>query len=146
MMFMKPIIIIRIRYPASIAFPIFAKNKVNYIVAKKFKKITGNIVYSTNSDYEYDFDDTNKLKTIPANQQNLKVWLDRKKRKGKVVTLIEGFVGNDDDLKQLAKLLKTKCGTGGSAKDGEIIIQGEVREKVLEILINEGYRAKRAGG
>ena len=115
-------------------------------MAKKNKKITGDIVYSTNSNFEYDFNDDKELNTLPAHQQNLKVWIDRKKRKGKIVTIISGFVGNDNDLKYLAKLLKTKCGTGGSAKDGEIIIQGEVREKVLEILIKEGYKAKRAGG
>lgn len=116
-------------------------------MAKKFKKITGNVVYSTNSNYAYDYDEGNKNEeTLPPHQQNLKVWLDRKKRKGKVVTLIQGFVGNDDDLKDLAKILKTKCGVGGSAKDGEIIIQGDVREKVMEILAKENYKAKKAGG
>jgi translation initiation factor 1 len=112
----------------------------------KNKKIKGDIVYSTNQDYQYDFDDGDVTETLPASQQNLKVWLDRKQRKGKVVTLIEGFVGNDDDLKDLAKILKTKCGVGGTAKDGEIIIQGDHREKVMGILDKEGYRAKKAGG
>jgi translation initiation factor 1 len=112
----------------------------------KNKKIKGDIVYSTNQDYQYDFDDGDVTETLPASQQNLKVWLDRKQRKGKVVTLIEGFVGNDDDLKDLAKILKTKCGVGGTAKDGEIIIQGDHREKVMGILDKEGYSAKKAGG
>ena len=112
----------------------------------KNKKIKGNIIYSTNQDYQYDFDNDEKAETLPTSQQTLKVWLDRKQRKGKVVTLIEGFVGNDDDLKSLAKQLKTRCGVGGTAKDGEIIIQGDHREKVLEILMKEGYGAKKAGG
>jgi translation initiation factor 1 len=116
-------------------------------MAKKFKKITGDIVYSTNTDFSYEYDDGNaNQETLVPSQQNLKVWLDRKKRKGKVVTLIQGFVGSDDDLKDLAKILKTKCGVGGSAKDGEIIIQGDVREKVMEILAKENYNAKKAGG
>jgi len=112
----------------------------------KNKKIKGNIVYSTNQDFQYDYDDGNEVETLPPSQQNLKVWLDRKQRKGKVVTLIEGFIGNDDDLKGLAKTLKTKCGVGGTAKNGEIIIQGEHRDKVMDILAKEGYRAKKAGG
>jgi translation initiation factor 1 len=112
----------------------------------KNKNIKGDIVYSTNQDYKYDFDEGNATETLPPSQQNLKVWLDRKQRKGKVVTLIEGFIGSDDDLKDLAKILKTKCGVGGTAKDGEIIIQGDHREKVMGILDNEGYKAKKAGG
>ncbi len=112
----------------------------------KNKKIKGDIVYSTNQDYQYDYDDGNVEETLPSAQQNLKVWLDRKQRKGKVVTLIEGFVGSDDDLKDLAKILKTKCGVGGAAKDGEIMIQGDHREKVMGILEKEGYKAKKAGG
>jgi len=110
------------------------------------KKIKGDIVYSTNQDYQYDFDEGNDTETLPNTQQKLKVWLDRKQRKGKVVTLIEGFIGNDDDLKDLAKILKTKCGVGGTAKDGEIIIQGDHREKIMGILFAEGYNAKKAGG
>ena len=112
----------------------------------KNKKIKGDIVYSTNQDYQYDYDEGNSTETLPPTQQNLKVWLDRKQRRGKVVTLIEGFVGNDDALKDLAKFLKTKCGGGGTAKDGEIIIQGDHREKVMGILAKEGYKAKKAGG
>jgi translation initiation factor 1 len=115
-------------------------------MAKKFKKITGDVVFSTNPDFKYDFDDNVEQETLPPHQQQLKVWLDRKMRKGKVVTLITGFVGTDEDLKDLAKALKSKCGTGGSAKDGEIIIQGDMRDKVLDFLINAGYKAKKAGG
>ncbi len=115
-------------------------------MAKKFKKITGDVVFSTNPDFDYEFDDKHDQESLPPNQQQLKVWLDRKKRKGKIVTLITDFVGSDDDLKDLAKLLKSKCGTGGSAKDGEIIIQGDMRDKIIDILIKEGYKAKKAGG
>jgi translation initiation factor 1 len=119
-----------------------ANNNMN----KKNKKITGDIVYSTNPDFEFEMAGNEKSETLSPRQQNLKVWLDRKQRKGKVVTQITGFVGSDDDLKSLAKFLKTKCGTGGTAKDNEIFIQGDLREKVIEILTQEGYRAKKAGG
>jgi len=116
-------------------------------MGKKFKKIKGDVVYSTDPDFEYDFaGDNDTPETLPPQQQNLKVWLDRKMRKGKTVTLVKDFVGGDDDLAALAKLLKTKCGTGGSAKDGQIIIQGDMRDKVLDVLASEGYKAKKAGG
>lgn len=113
-------------------------------MAKK-KKTSGDIVYSTDPGF-FDHTEQEHTETSAPAQQDLRVWLDRKQRKGKVVTLIKGFVGGDDDLEQLAKLLKTKCGTGGTAKDGEIIIQGDVRSKVLEILEKESYKAKAAGG
>lgn len=113
-------------------------------MAKK-KKTSGDIVYSTNPNF-FDHTEEEQTETPAPAQQDLRVWLDRKQRKGKVVTLVRGFVGNHDDLEQLAKLLKTKCGTGGTAKDGEIIIQGDVRSKVLEILSKEGFKAKSAGG
>ncbi len=105
----------------------------------KNKKIKGDVIYSSNPDYSYDFDNDEMDEPLLPSQQNLKVWLDRKQRKGKVVTLIDGFVGNDDDLKSLTKILKTKCGVGGSAKDGEIIIQGDHREKIIGILTADGY-------
>lgn len=105
-----------------------------------------NVVYSTNPDYGYDHDGEDEEDTLDANKQKLKVSIDRKKRKGKSVTLIEGFVGTNDDLKDLAKTLKSKCGVGGSAKDGEIIIQGELKQKVADILTNLGYKVKQVGG
>jgi translation initiation factor 1 len=111
----------------------------------KKNKPGGNIVYSTNPDF-FDGIEEEQQASLPPQQQNLKVWLDRKQRKGKVVTLVKGFMGNDEDLNDLAKLLKTKCGAGGSAKEGEIIIQGDMRDKVLEILVKEGFKAKSAGG
>jgi translation initiation factor 1 len=112
-------------------------------MAKKNKK---NIVYSTNPDYEYEYDEDIVEETLPPKQQKLKVLLDKKQRKGKAVTLVEGFVGDPDDLKDLGKMLKSKCGVGGSVKDGEILIQGDHRDKVLEILKGAGYQAKRVGG
>lgn len=111
-------------------------------MAKKKK----NIVYSTNPDYNYEYEEDFVEETLPPNQQKLKVLLDKKQRKGKVVTLIEGFVGTPDDLKDLGKMLKSKCGGGGSAKDGEILIQGDHRDKIMDILKSEGYQVKRVGG
>jgi translation initiation factor 1 len=104
------------------------------------------IVYSTSNDFDYDTKGESEEETIPPQQQDLRVMLDKKQRKGKKVTLVTGFAGSNDDLKSLGKLLKTKCGVGGSSKEGEVIIQGDFREKVVEILKKEGYKAKRSGG
>lgn len=104
------------------------------------------MVYSTNPDFTYDKGEGEEAATLPPKQQNLRVQLDRKQRKGKSVTLVTGFIGRDEDLQSLAKMLKTKCGTGGSAKNGEIIVQGDFVVKVMEILDREGYKVKRSGG
>ncbi len=98
-----------------------------------------NVVYSTNPDYRYETDDDEHAETIEPAKQNLRVQLDKKNRGGKVVTLVTGFIGTEDELKELGKLLKTKCGVGGSTKDGEIIVQGDFKQKVLELLKKEGY-------
>ena len=98
-----------------------------------------NVVYSTNPDYSYEKESEEDQITPAASQQKLRVQLDRKNRGGKVVTLVTGFVGTENDLKELGKLLKSKCGVGGSAKDGEIIVQGDFKLKVLELLKKEGY-------
>jgi len=104
------------------------------------------VVYSTNPDFTYQTDEAGEATTLPPRQQQLRVQLDKKQRGGKQVTLITGFVGRDEDLQTLSKLLKTKCGVGGSAKDGEIVVQGDFRAKVLEVLLKEGYKAKQIGG
>lgn len=114
-------------------------------MSKKEKNRVG-IVYSTNPSFQYETNDQEQTETLSPHLQNLKVQLDRKQRAGKQVTLITGFVGSDEDLINLSKLLKTKCGVGGSAKDGEIIIQGDFRDKVIALLTQEGYKVKRVGG
>lgn len=113
----------------------------------KNKKKRVDVVYSTNPDFGYDFEEDNEdQETLPTNQQKLYVSIDRKQRKGKEVTLVEGFVGTDDDLKDLGKLLKSKCGVGGTAKDGEIMVQGAFKDKVADLLEKEGYSVKKKGG
>jgi translation initiation factor 1 len=103
------------------------------------------LVYSTNPNLSLETQNESS-ETRPPAQQQLRVMLDKKQRAGKKVTLITGFEGKDEDLQTLGKLLKSKCGTGGTVKDGEIIIQGDFRERVLKELIAMGYKAKQSGG
>lgn len=110
-------------------------------MAKDWKDRLGT-VYSTNSDFDYEYDDFEEEETLVPEEQKLKVLLDSKKRKGKTVTLVSGFIGTEEDLKDLAKILKTKCGVGGSAKDNEIIIQGKFKDRVIEILKSLNYNVK----
>jgi|SRR5688572_20363221 len=109
-----------------------------------WKKRDG-VVYSTNSDFQFSYSQPESWSTLPAPQQNLKVLLDKSMRAGKQVTLVTGFVGTPDDLEKLGKMLKSKCGVGGSVKDGDVLIQGDHRDKVVQILQKEGYKAKRSG-
>jgi translation initiation factor 1 len=105
----------------------------------------GGIMYSTNPEFEYAQEEDTTV-TAPNQQQDLRVMLDKKNRGGKAVTLITGYKGKTEDLEVLGKMLKNKCGVGGSVKDGEILIQGDVRDKVMAILQKDGYKAKKAGG
>lgn len=110
------------------------------------KRDRNNVVYSTNSNFNYNEEDE-EVETIEEQQQYLKVTIDKKQRKGKAVTIITGFVGSDDDLKTLGKQLKSKCGVGGSTKNNEILIQGELKEKIYQLLMDLGYtQTKKVGG
>lgn len=109
-----------------------------------WKKRDG-VVYSTEPDFKFSYQQNEESGTLPAKQQNLLVLLDKSMRAGKQVTLVRGFVGSSSDLEQLGKLLKSKCGVGGSVKDGEIIVQGDHRDKIVLLLQKEGYKAKRSG-
>jgi translation initiation factor 1 len=104
------------------------------------------VVFSTNPDFRFQNEDKENTGTLLPAKQNLRVQLDRKQRKGKSVTLITGFVGKEEDMEALSKMLKTRCGVGGTAKNGEILIQGDFVQKVLEILHQLNYKAKRSGG
>ena len=104
------------------------------------------VVYSTNPDFSFQTNALGEATTLPPQQQQLRVQLDKKQRGGKQVTLVTGFVGTEEDLQALGKLLKTKCGVGGNAKAGEVLVQGDFRDKVLEVLIKEGYKVKKIGG
>lgn len=115
-------------------------------MAKKVSSLEdlGGFVFSTNKDFEFEQDET--VETLSPGEQKLEAHLDKKNRGGKTATIIKGFQGNEEDLKDLAKTLKTLCGVGGGAKDGEIIIQGNFRDKIMEFLQNKGYKVKRVGG
>lgn len=118
-------------------------------MAKQKKKVVndfGGIMFSTNPDFVFEDNAQEEIKTLPNAQQDLRITLDRKNRAGKVVTLVTGFVGLDTDLDKLSKVLKTKCGVGGSVKDKDIVLQGDFKEKVFLFLQKEGYKVKKAGG
>ena len=109
---------------------------------KKSRNAVG-VVYSTNPDYQYQYDDSDEqFETLPPAKQRLHVRMERSGRGGKTVTVVDNFVGSDDDLQALGRTLKTKCGVGGTAKDGQIIIQGDFRERIATLLKELGYPAK----
>jgi len=113
----------------------------------KNKKNRKGVVYSTNPDHDYEYQSDEEGTTLPAQQQRLYVLIDRKQKKGKPVTLVTGFEGHTGDLKDLGKMLKSKCGVGGAVKNGEIMIQGDNREKVIKLLLDAGYsQTKKSGG
>ena len=110
------------------------------------KKFNEELVYSTNSNLNFEAEET-QTETLKPSQQKLRIFLDKKQRGGKKVSLISGFVGNESDMQELGKSLKSSCGTGGSVKDGEILIQGDFRDRLLELLLKKGYsQTKKAGG
>lgn len=115
-------------------------------MTKKINSLSdlGGFVFST--DDNFDFNKSEEAATLPPNQQHLEAHFSNKGRGGKIVTIIKGFVGTEDDLKKLGKFLKTKCGVGGSIKDNEILIQGNHRDKIMTILVKQGYKVKRIGG
>jgi Translation initiation factor 1 (eIF-1/SUI1) and related proteins len=115
-------------------------------MSKKNKPDNRGFVYSTDPNFKFE-EEQEQVTTLPPDQQKLRIWLDTKQRAGKAVTLITGFIGTANDLQDLGKKLKNFCGTGGSAKDGEIVVQGDQRDKVLQFLLKNGYKqSKKAGG
>ncbi|MBX2930517.1 MAG: translation initiation factor [Chitinophagaceae bacterium] len=116
-------------------------------MSKKNKVSKNGFVYSTNPDFQFEQEETENIETLPNQQQKLRIWLDTKQRAGKTVTLISGFIGSENDIEKLTKQLKNFCGTGGSTKNNEMIIQGDQREKILQWLLKNGYsNTKKAGG
>ena len=111
----------------------------------KKDKTRVNVVYSTNPNFSYENTDEETHETLPPQKQNLKLFLDRIGG-GKLLTRISGFIGTENDLNELTKLLKQKCGVGGNSKDGNILIQGDNRDKLLDLLTKTNYKAKKAGG
>ena len=114
-------------------------------MAKVRKQEYQGVVYSTDSNYEYDRDEQGSVVTLPVHKQSLRILLDKKARKGKAVTLVTGYVGTEEDLAALGKMLKQRCAVGGSTKDGEIVLQGDFRQRVSELLSADGYRVKILG-
>jgi len=113
---------------------------------KKVLNDFGGIMYSTDPSFVYEEENAAPAEALANNQQDLRVMLDKKNRGGKAVTLVTGFIGTEEELDKLGKMLKTKCGVGGAAKEGEIMIQGDFRDKVLLLLQKEGYKVKKSGG
>lgn len=114
------------------------KNDNTHANQVKAKKRVG-VVYSTNPDYEYAEDEPKEAETLPKNQQKLRLNMERAGRGGKTVTLVKGFIGAEEDINALCKLLKQRCGVGGTVKDGDIIIQGDHQQRLIEILKGDGY-------
>lgn len=119
--------------------------RIRNVMASDWKDRLG-VVYSTNPDFRFEKGEEETKVTLPPGKQDLRVRLDKKQRKGKSVTLITGFTGTEEDLQEMAKWLKTKLGVGGSAKEGEILIQGDFVQRVLDLLAQGGYKAKKSGG
>lgn len=111
----------------------------------KNKKVPVGVMYSTNPDFAFDFNEE-IIETLAPEKQNLRVLLDKKARAGKQVTILTGFVGTDEDRESLSKKLKNLCGCGGSVKEGEILLQGDFREKIMTWLLAQNYKAKKVGG
>ena len=115
-------------------------------MSKKNKPDNRGFVFSTDPDFRFEEQEREQQETLPPAQQNLRVKLETKHRAGKTVTLVDGFVGTDDDAEKLGKQLKNFCGTGGSVKDGEIIVQGDQRVRVLQFLLKNGYSKTKKSG